>query len=246
MRKIFALLVLLTLLSFPGQTQDSDVLYQSESLVIRSLSASVYVHTSYLHTETYGQVACNGMIFIKQGEAAVFDTPNYDSVSTELIRWIEREGNARISLVVPTHFHIYCLGGLEAFHQEKIPSLANQKTLRMAKKRGASIPQKGFRKEKSIRVGNQEVILKDFGPGHTMDNIIVYIPGEETLFGGCLIKTLGAGKGNLADADVDEWPRTISRIQSAYPGLQTVVPGHGKPGGTDLLDYTFQLFSPSH
>ncbi len=90
MRKIFALLVLLTLLSFPGQTQDSDVLYQSESLVIRSLSASVYVHTSYLHTEAYGQVACNGMIFIDQGEAAVFDTPNYDSVSTELIRWIQR------------------------------------------------------------------------------------------------------------------------------------------------------------
>jgi len=246
MEKTFALLALLLHLPALGQTQTSDVVHQSESLVIKALSTSVYLHTSYLHTEAYGQVPCNGMLLLDQGEVVVFDTPNYDSVSAELIQWIEEALEARITSVVPTHFHIDCLGGLEAFHQKRIPSWAHQKTIELAQKAGAPVPQNGFEGEKTIRIGRQEVLLKHFGPGHTPDNIIVYLPAEETLFGGCLVKAEGAGKGNLEDADVTRWPQTISRIRSAYPNLRTVIPGHGKPGGTNLLDYTAQLFSPSH
>ena len=63
------------------------------------------------------------------------------------------------------------------------------------------------------------------------------------LFGGCLIKAQGAGKGNLADADVEAWPVTVKSVKERFKHAHTVVPGHGKHGGTDLLDYTITKFS---
>ena len=63
-----------------------------------------------------------------------------------------------------------------------------------------------------------------------------------SLFGGCLLKSMGAGKGNLNDATPDEWSTTIARIQAAYPAVQTVVPGHGEPGGPELLGFTKEMF----
>ena len=58
-----------------------------------------------------------------------------------------------------------------------------------------------------------------------------------------MIKELGAGNGNLEDANVDEWSATVRKAKSAYPEAQIVIPGHGKIGGTDLLDYTIEMFA---
>jgi metallo-beta-lactamase class B len=62
------------------------------------------------------------------------------------------------------------------------------------------------------------------------------------LFGGCLIKSVGAGKGNLADAHVEAWPASVEKVKSAYPNAKVVVPGHGKHSDRQLLEYTIQLF----
>ncbi len=62
------------------------------------------------------------------------------------------------------------------------------------------------------------------------------------MFGGCLIKESGAGKGNLEDANTTDWSLTVTKLKEKYPTTKTVIPGHGKSGGTELLDYTIQLF----
>ena len=62
------------------------------------------------------------------------------------------------------------------------------------------------------------------------------------MFGGCLVKEVGAGKGNLEDANVATWPKTIRMLKAKYPDVKIVVPGHGKAGGAELLDYTVKLF----
>ncbi len=80
------------------------------------------------------------------------------------------------------------------------------------------------------------------GAGHTLDNIVTYLPSEKTLFGGCLVKAKGSGKGNLADADVSAWSGTVSRVRDAFPEVEVIVPGHGECGGLDLLRYTVEMF----
>ena len=86
--------------------------------------------------------------------------------------------------------------------------------------------------------------VHNFYPGeaHTRDNIVTWIPAEATIFGGCMVKSIDASKGNLADANVKAWPTTIRAIRSKYPSAKIIIPGHGDPGGKELLDYTIRLF----
>ncbi len=47
--------------------------------------------------------------------------------------------------------------------------------------------------------------------------------------------------GNLADADLVAWPQAIRRVIERFPDATTVVPGHGAPGGFELLTHTRDL-----
>ena len=107
-----------------------------------------------------------------------------------------------------------------------------------------AIPRFSFENKLELEVGKDYIINHFLGEGHTKDNMIGYIPSEKMLFGGCMIKEMGASKGNISDANLDEWSNTVSRIKKVYPKIKHVIPGHGKPGGTELLDYTIELFQP--
>lgn len=216
--------------------------YHSATLAIQQVSPRVYQHISFLKTNSFGRVACNGIIVVDEGEAIVFDTPATDSSTIELLHYIEHELKATVKAVVPTHFHADCLAGLTEFHHRNIPSYALKSTIALAAVTNATVPQHGFEQRLALRVGQQEVIAHFLGEGHTKDNIVAYFPAEQVLFGGCLIKELGAGKGYLEDANVSAWPQTVAKLKQTYPKTRVLIPGHGQAGGLELSDYTMQLF----
>jgi len=80
------------------------------------------------------------------------------------------------------------------------------------------------------------------GEGHTIDNTIGYFSLENIMFGGCLIKALGDGKGNITEANVEAWATTVMNIKLKYPDVEKIIVGHGEMGGSELLDYTINLF----
>jgi metallo-beta-lactamase class B len=124
-----------------------------------------------------------------------------------------------------------------------IPSYAYSLTPQLAAKEKSIGPNHTFDKELSIKVGNETVQCFYFGEAHTRDNIVAWMPKEKVLFGGCMIKTMGAGKGNLADANEADWSTTVKKVKAKFHDVETVVPGHGDWGGAELLDYTIELFS---
>jgi metallo-beta-lactamase class B len=216
--------------------------YRSNELTILQISANAYIHISYHPTTDFGKVPCNGLVYRNQQEVIVFDTPANDTSAALLIRWIKRKLHCSIKAVVPTHFHYDCLGGLQAFHNQQIPSYAHNPTIALARDNKYTIPQHGFTDSLVLTIGTEPVLVKFWGEGHTRDNVIGYIPSEKLMFGGCLIKELDASKGFLGDANITAWPATVESIKAAYPDLQWVVPGHGEYGNASLLDYTIQLF----
>lgn len=223
------------------ESQKQYTIYESENLIVIKLSENVYQHISYLQTNDFGNVSCNGMIVVDNGEAAVFDTPTDNESSKELIEFLQNR-NIKIKYVVPTHFHEDCLGGLDEFHKIGATSIANIKTIELLKDNGKNIPQNAIGDEFDLEVGNKKVFLNYFGEGHTKDNIVAYFPDERTLFGGCLLKEMNATKGYLGDANENAWSETVSKLKQKYPDIQTVIPGHGERGGKELLDYTIGLF----
>lgn len=47
--------------------------------------------------------------------------------------------------------------------------------------------------------------------------------------------------GNTTEADLAEYPKTLRELKSLYADAITVVPGHGDPGGLELIDHTLTL-----
>lgn len=217
-------------------------IYQSNDLQVVQLTENTFVHVSYLQTEDFGKVPCNGLIVKNGNEAIVFDTPSNDTSSATLIKWITESLHCKINAIVPTHFHNDCLGGLALFDKNNIPSYAYFKTIELAKENNYFVPNKSFNDSLVLQVGTEKALVTFFGEGHTKDNVVAYFPSEQVLFGGCLIKELDANKGYLGDANLAAWSGTVEKIKQKYKKVNLVVPGHGAYGNGALLDYTIKLF----
>lgn len=221
-----------------------QIIHETENLVITRLSNHIYTHISYLDTDDFGKVACNGMLVINESKAVVFDTPTTNQGSLELLNFVSKNMASKIIAVIPTHFHSDCFGGIEEFEKQNIQSYAHKLTIEMLKSRQQDFPQSihEFDEDFVLSLGDKKVYAEYYGEGHTKDNIIGYFPEDNALFGGCLLKSVGASKGYLGDANLEQWPKTVENVKSKYPKIEIVIPGHGKWGGTDLLDYTMELF----
>lgn len=241
-QNIQVVIILLLIVVQSCKTQKNVSIYESNNLKVEQLTKHTFRHISYLSTVDFGKVSCNGMIVVDQKEALIFDTPTNDADAKELIDWVETSLSCKVIGVVVTHFHNDCLGGLSEFHKRKIPSYASFKTIELAAATSVERPKNGFQNYLELPVGDQQVINEFFGEGHTIDNIVSYVPDDKVLFGGCLIKSLGAGKGNLEDANINDWATTVLAVKSKYQKATVIIPGHGKPGNSALLDYTIQLF----
>jgi metallo-beta-lactamase class B len=219
-----------------------ELVYQSKTIEITRISESTFLHVSYLQTDDFGKVGCNGLLVVDRGEGFVIDTPVDPESAAELLDWVETVKKAKVVGVLATHFHNDCLGGLEAFHLRSIPSYASETTIQLAALANSELPRNGFTGEKGFRVGGKELQAAFLGEGHTRDNIVCLVKEEKVLFGGCLVKEQGASKGFLGDANVEKWSETIEKVKHRFPKNNWVIPGHGKPGGDELLDYTARLF----
>ena len=242
---LLAIAISMTSLSCDRQKRDPfnpKVVYHTHNLVITQVAENSFVHTSFLQTNNFGYVPCNGLIVSHDHEPIVFDTPTDDKSSEELIRWITGTFQGKVNGVVATHFHGDYLGGLKAFEDHNIPTYAHFMTVELARENNFVVPKHSFKDSLVLKVGRTHSIVKFFGEGHTKDNVVGYFPNENVLFGGCLIKELGAGKGYLGDANLETWSATVEKVKKEYPNVKMVVPGHGAHGNIALLDYTINLF----
>ena len=242
---LLIILISVTILNCGSKKRDDfkpKEVYKSNDLIITQIAENSFVHTSFKQTNDFGKVPCNALIVRNSNEVIVFDTPTNDKNSEELIKWINETLNCKINAIIPTHFHDDCLGGLKVFDENDIPSYAYFKTIELAKENNFVFPQNSFTDSIILKVGDENIIAKFFGEGHTKDNVVGYFPGENIMFGGCLIKELDAGKGYLGDANVKDWSNTVEGVKKEYPNVKIIVPGHGAYGDQKLLDYTIELF----
>lgn len=242
---LLLIVVVSVMLQCTSQKQEAfkaQEVYKSDALIVTQISENAFQHTSYLQTNDFGKVPCNGLIVRSNNEVIVFDTPTNDSMSVLLINWIKETLHCKINAIIPTHFHNDCLGGLKAFHEQNVPSYANALTRTLAAEDSLEVPQNGFQDSLRLKVGDEHVMVTFFGEGHTKDNVVGYFPSEDVMFGGCLIKELDASKGYLGDANVAAWSGTVERVKQTYPDVKIVIPGHGAYGDQRLLDYTINLF----
>ncbi len=198
----------------------------------------------WIHTTTYllaGKIyyPANGMIVVDGGEATLVDTGWTNEQTQTILRAWHAAGRPKITKALVTHFHDDRLGGIPELTRHGVPSFGNPLTIGLAIDSGHAPPKPLHNAEKAPqRFGPIEVFYP--GAGHTVDNIVAYVPGDDVLFGGCFIKSVTANDlGNLGDADVPAWPASVGRVMDRYHARH-VIPGHGTIGG-DSLSHTLSL-----
>jgi metallo-beta-lactamase class B VIM len=217
----------------------------SDNLTIEKIRPGVWIHTSHRALKNGVMFPGNGMLVRSGDDLLMIETAWGADITIELLDWIDREIGLEVRAAVITHFHEDSLGGSSILADRGIPFYASGLTGELAADEAGPSPVvlPGLRRPGSVVLFNG---LEIYFPGaaHSHDNVVVWIPNEKILFGGCAVRSpVFPGKGNTADADVAEWPHSIKRLDEHYRDAEIVVPGHGPAATPDILEHTIKLFT---
>lgn len=79
--------------------------------------------------------------------------------------------------------------------------------------------------------GGRRIELHHFGTAHTRDDVVVFLPHEGVLCTGDV--ALSMALNSFIDGDFDHWSVVLRAV--ARLGARHVLPGHGSPGGPEIL-----------
>ena len=199
----------------------------------------------WLHVSTYeldGQpVEANGLVIEADGSAFLVDVTWTEDQAEALYAWIMERGLVLEGAVI-THGHRDRGGGLPALQLHGVSSWSLPRTADDLDGQGFGRPDRTFDHEKPKRLfdGRLEAVFP--GKGHSRDNLVVWIPGQRVLFGGCLVRSEAATSiGETRGSVLSRWEQTVRAVESGFPEAGIIVPGHGEPGGPELLRHTAEL-----
>lgn len=232
MKKLLCLIVFLTVNTYA----------QHSGLKIKHLSGNVYTYTTYKLFS--GNPFPSNSVYIVTDEGVVLiDTPWDEAQFQPLLDSIKKRHNKDVVLCIATHYHDDRTAGLEYFKSKGIATYSSKQTYDLCAKYGEKQAEHYFTKDTTFIVGGNRISTFYPGEGHTKDNIVVWLPKDKILYGGCLVKSVESpGLGNVADANLETWDETIKKIIESYPDIAFVIPGHfGWSKGKKSLKYTIEL-----
>jgi metallo-beta-lactamase class B len=158
-----------------------------------------------------------------------------------------------IKVVIDTHYHLDRVGGNSYFKSIGAQVIASKMTSALMKENwdsGLRSAQKDYPGFPSIPFVSPDITFDDkyeleggkiqvlyFGPSHTKDDVVVYFPEEQVLFGDCMLKEK---LGYLGDANLTEYPKTLERVKRLK--IKTIIAGHWSSiHGPELIDQVFEL-----
>lgn len=233
-KKIYPSLLLSIFLCGFAQLLFGQTEMVSKCLKLTKLTKSTYVHTCKFN---------NGLVYLNGQEALIVSTPDSDAETQRLIDWVQNKKKAKIVGYVIDRWHPDAMEGLDVVHKNGIQTYAYELTKKIAKEKGLPVPKTGFKDKLELTVGDQKVVCHYLGEAHTRDGIVVWVSGEQILFGGNEIRSRGGWLSNIADANLSEWSNTVKRVKKHYGDAKYVIPGHGQHGSPKLIDYTIALYS---
>jgi glyoxylase-like metal-dependent hydrolase (beta-lactamase superfamily II) len=180
-----------------------------------------------------------------------FDSSLYPRKFEDMIKIVEERTSKKLKKVFFTHFHPdHTFGAV--FSKRKFDLYMNKKTLDFLNtldttflKESSKVAEYNFNnfkealKEKDIVIFENSIFLflkdqilsaENIG-GHTLDSTIYILKPQGYLISGDLV--FSKVHAEILNSNVDEW---ISRLNSLSSlDIETVFPGHGKPGSKKLL-----------
>src|SRR5262245_36219704 len=150
-------------------------------LRVRPLKDGVWLHVS---TSAAG-VESNGLVVRLGGGALLVDTAFTEVQTERLLDWAERSVGP-VGDAIVTHAHADRIGGLAALRRRGIPARTLDQTVERARAENRPLPEAVVSLARPLFDDPRGFQVFYPGPGHTVDNIVVWFPAARVLHGGCL------------------------------------------------------------
>lgn len=99
------------------------------------------------------------------------------------------------------------------------------------------LPTKRYPRNFELQGGDVRALY--LGPSHTAGDIFVYFPKERVLDAGSILKEQ---LGNMANADVAAYPKTLRKLQALHLDIQIIISGHWSAiHGPELVDHYLEM-----
>ncbi|MBY0424161.1 MAG: BlaB/IND/MUS family subclass B1 metallo-beta-lactamase, partial [Cytophagales bacterium] len=214
---------------------------QQPKIQITQLTDGFYVFTTYQSFKGT-PFPSNGMYVVTEEGVVIIDTPWDTSQFQPLLDSIQWRHKHLAIMCLATHFHEDRTGGLDYYKLKGIKTYATKRTDNLCIERNEKRAELLIENDTVFAFGKYSFKTYYPGHGHTPDNIVIWFPEQKILYGGCLIKSLQAKElGNLADARVNQWKKSIHAIQRKFGEPNFIVPGHQDWASNQSLTHTLHL-----
>ena len=237
------LVITLTFISITLNAQiEASRTYINKNLFVEPIGRNCLVFTSFIESDGGNLLPYNGMVYMNNNAALLVDTPPNDTLTLQLIRWLEENRKCKLEAVVYTHLQNKIRDALDFCLQEDIPTYAPNSSIIEAKRKKIPLPEKGFQKVLKLKIGQHWVFVQYTALGQSTDNSVVWLPREKVLFGGVLVHSLDSRSlGDISEVNSGPWSIALDNLLQTFPSAQWVIPGKGGAGSIELIQHTKQL-----
>jgi metallo-beta-lactamase class B len=236
LKKRLVLLIILWLVYF-------QTVAQQAKLTITPLSERLYVYTTY--RDFNGTPFPSNSLYVVTNEGVLLiDTPWDTTQFQPLLDSIEIKHKKPVIFCVVTHYHDDRTAGLKYYQKKGIKTFSSEMSYLLGKEKKENTAVFQFKHDTTFVLG--ELLFHTYypGKGHTADNILIWFEKDKILYAGCFVKsTESRGLGNITDADVKEWQRSVQKTMERYKDARIVIPGHFSWGDAHSLEHTLRLLN---
>jgi len=213
----------------------------AQDLVISKLTGDFYVYTTFKMLDG-SLFPSNSAYLVTDTGAVMFDTPWDTTQFRPLLDSIAIRHGKKVVLCIATHYHDDRTGGIGFLRAKGVKTYASKLTDELCADHIENRAEFCFIKDTVFTIGHVSFQTFYPGQGHTKDNIVIWFEKDKILYAGCLVKSTDSkGLGNIADANLDEWPMAVERVMKRFPNPKHIIPGHFSWTGRNSLEHTLKL-----
>jgi metallo-beta-lactamase class B len=204
----------------------SGICFSQPKLEIVRITENIAVYTTYgsFNGESFPS---NGLLLNTAEGVVILDSPWDKTQFQPLLDSVKKIYGKPAIACIATHSHEDRTNALDFFRKKGVATYTTAKTDSLSVKKGEMRAEHLFYGDTTFDFGGTKIGAFYPGPGHTPDNIVLWIPSADLLYGGCFIKSTEAPTlGNLADADPAQWKLSLKRTMKRYRHPEYVIPGH--------------------
>lgn len=215
---------------------------QNPKLTISHLTKEFYIYTTFGDAGNGYMFPANGMYLVTNKGVILFDTPWDTTQFQPLLDSIRTRHKQKVVMCIATHFHEDRTAGLSYYRQLGIKTYTTKQTDDLSKEKNKPRAEFLIQNDTTFLVGESSFMTYYPGKGHSPDNIIIWFNSDKILYGGCFVKSIETENiGNLSDAYIDEWIKSVKNVQAKFVNPQFIITGHQSWKSNKTLMHTLRI-----